>query len=235
MQETLPSVATIIGKQVAELLDQDNSGHDMSHIDRVLHLSLKFAEVENADRELVALVALLHDVDDYKLFGEENAENITNAKNIMNEAQIDTKLQSAVEQSLREIGYNKRLSGKVPTTLAGKIVSDADMCDGLGANGIIRVCAYGATYNRPFFDRKIFPELQNNAEKYHITAGSSSVCHIFEKVLKLKDLMLTDPGRKEATARHQFTIKFLEQFLAEENAEDWLEYLQKTHRANSTT
>ena len=53
---------------------------DFNHINRVLDLSLKFAEKENANKYIVSLIALLHDADDYKLFGMENAEKLTKAK-----------------------------------------------------------------------------------------------------------------------------------------------------------
>ena len=66
-----------VRKKVYELLNNDDSGHSMDHIDRVLDLSLKFAKKENASCDIVALIALLHDVDDYKLFGQENAENLS--------------------------------------------------------------------------------------------------------------------------------------------------------------
>ena len=79
-----------VKKQVYELLNKDNSGHGNDHIDRVLDLSLKFAQKETANTDVVELIALLHDVDDYKLFGEENAENLTNAKSIMNKANVPT-------------------------------------------------------------------------------------------------------------------------------------------------
>lgn len=46
----------------------------MDHIDRVLNLSLRFAKKEKANIEIVTLIALLHDVDDYKLFGMESAK-----------------------------------------------------------------------------------------------------------------------------------------------------------------
>ena len=59
--------------EVEKILGNDYSGHDMSHINRVLELSLKFSENVQVDKSVVALIALLHDVDDYKLFGEENA------------------------------------------------------------------------------------------------------------------------------------------------------------------
>lgn len=53
-----------VRKKVCKLLDKDNSCHGMGHIERVLKMSLKFAERENANKEIVALIALLHDVDD---------------------------------------------------------------------------------------------------------------------------------------------------------------------------
>ena len=66
--------------QVSELLNKDKTGHGMDHINRVLDLSMKFAEKENGNKDIVSLIALLHDVDDYKLFGMDNAKNLTNAK-----------------------------------------------------------------------------------------------------------------------------------------------------------
>ena len=175
-----------VKKQVYELLDKDNSGHGNDHIDRVLSLSLEFAEKENANKDVVALIALLHDVDDYKLFGEKNAENLTNAKSIMNKANIPNNIQDQVVDSLKCIGYSKLLKGFRPTTIEGKIVSDADMCDALGVNGILRVYKYSMKNGKPFFDRNIFPIEDMNAEKYTRKCADSSVCHIFEKILFVK-------------------------------------------------
>ena len=170
----------------------------MEHINRVLELALKFAKIENANKDIVALLALLHDVDDYKLFGMNNAENLTNAKKIMSNCSIDENIQEQICLALSNIGYSKRLKGCCPTTLEGKIVSDADMCDALGANGILRVYTYSMKNGKPFFDRNIFPIQNISADKYTKRCADSSVCHMFEKILKLKDLMLTDVGKKEA-------------------------------------
>lgn len=66
-----------IKKQVNTLLENDNSGHGMKHVERVLNLSLQFAEAERADKNIVGLIALLHDVDDHKLFGKSQAKELT--------------------------------------------------------------------------------------------------------------------------------------------------------------
>ncbi len=201
---------------VSELLNNDNSGHGMDHINRVLNLSLKFAKIENANKDVVALIALLHDVDDYKLFGTKNADNLTNARSILEQCSINDDIKTQVLGALKTIGYSKRLKGIKPITLEGMIVSDADMCDILGANGILRVYAYHSKHNSPFFDKNIFPIQNINSDNYAICA-KTGVCHIFEKVLRLKDLMLTESGKKEATKRHQVIVDFLYEFFEEEN------------------
>lgn len=212
-------------EKVYELLDQDNSGHGMEHINRVLNLSLKFAEKENANKDIISLIALLHDVDDYKLFGTESAENLTNAKRIMRECNVDESIQEQICFELNNIGYSKRLKGCIPTTLEGKIVSDADMCDALGANGIIRVYTYCIKNGKPFFNKNIFPIEDMTAEKYTSKCADSSVCHLFEKILKLKDLMLTEFGKEEAKNRHQIIVEFLYHLFDEENVPEWTKYL----------
>ena len=214
-----------VKQEVIKLLDKDNSGHGMDHINRVLDLSLKFAEKENANAQVVALIALLHDVDDYKLFSMENAEKLINARRIMDNCNVDKDIQEQVCDALNNIGYSKRLKGHCPITLEGKVVSDADMCDALGANGIIRVYTYSMKNGKPFFDRNIFPIEDMNAEKYTRKCADSSVCHIFEKILKLKDLMLTDSGKEESKNRHQIVVDFLYHLFNEENAPEWTEYL----------
>lgn len=211
--------------QVNELLNNDNSGHGMEHINRVLNLSLKFAKAEKADAEIVTLIALLHDVDDYKLFGMENGKNLTNAKKIMCECKIDKDIQDQVCVAINNIGYSKRLKGQCPTTIEGKIVSDADMCDALGANGILRSYTYCMKNGKPFFNKDIFPIEDMTAEKYTRKCADSSVCHIFEKSLKLKDLMLTESGREEAKSRHQIMVDFLYHLFDEEDVTEWIEYL----------
>lgn len=87
------------------------------------------------DLTVVSLAAQLHDVDDYKLVGKEQSERQANATEIMNSVGIDEVTQSKVRDIIANMGYSKSLKGIRPTTIEGKLVSDADMCDALGAGG----------------------------------------------------------------------------------------------------
>ena len=213
-----------IKEEVKRLLNNDQSGHGYDHIERVLELSLRFCEKENANQEVVSLIALLHDVDDYKLFGKENAETLPNAAYILELCHVDEKIKKQVLDEIKCIGYSKALKGIRPCTIEGKIVSDADMCDASGAHGLLRCFQYSMKIKQPFFKNDLFP-IENISHEKYTTYDSTSVNHLFEKILKLKDYMLTDAGRNEALKRHQVIIDFLRQFFYEENANEWLEYL----------
>lgn len=211
---------------VLELLKDDNTGHGTSHAIRVYELALKFADEEKANKDVVAIASLLHDVDDYKI-SKETTANLSNAKTIMNKAEVNETTQNEVLEIIRTMGYKKCLNGIRPQTIEGMIVSDADMCDTLGANGILRMYDYQKSHNKPFFDKETFPIDDMNFQKYNRVCSTSAVCHIFEKVLKLKSLMMTSSGKKEAAQREILTISFIKQLFIEEDATEWIEYLDK--------
>lgn len=214
-----------IREQVCELLDKDHSGHGMEHVNRVLRLSLQFAETENADKDAVSLIALLHDVDDYKLLKTESADNLTNAKNILERCSVPDDRKKQVLNAIQTVGYSKRLKGIRPLTLEGMVVSDADMCDALGATGILRSYQYHSAHANLFFDKNIYPVSNISSIDYMTKKTGTVVTHMFEKLLKLKDLMLTDSGKKEAVQRHHIMIEFLYHFFKEENVPEWIDYL----------
>lgn len=216
-----------IKKDVEALLNSDKSGHGMDHIERVLDLSYDLAKNMNVNIHIISLIALLHDVDDYKLFGDENAKKLNNARSILEKHNIDDKTKEIVLTSISQIGYSKRLSGIKPQYLEGMIVSDADMLDAMGACGLTRSIAYAVSKGRKVFDENIFPSLDLDASGYIKEKDTTMINHVFEKLLKLKDLMLTDNAKKEALIRHEFMLEFLNEYFEELNLTDWQIYLEK--------
>ncbi len=214
----------IINEEVAKLLDSDDSGHGMDHVNRVCRIALSISEAD-INKELVSAIALLHDVDDYKLFGIESSNNLTNTKMILSKTGFNEKEKNLIINSIKTIGYSKRLSGITPNIKEAMVVSDADMLDAMGAIGILRSYHYNITHGNPFFDKDDFPVLDISVDEYKSKTKGTVVNHIFEKILKLKDLMLTNRGMEEATRRYDFIVSFLNEFFYEENASEWQDYL----------
>ena len=220
-----------VKKQVKDLLKSENSGHGYDHIERVYLLAKQFSINQDVDQELIELIALLHDVDDYKLVGSKNRETFYHAKRIMKDCHIDLQKQQQVFEALQTIGYSKRLKGIVPQTLEAKIVSDADMCDALGVHGILRTFQYSLNHGNVFFDRDRFPDEKINYEKYVANKNDTSIEHIFIKLLKLKDLMLTSKGKEEASKRHSIMVEILYHYFEEEGTGEWIDYLNQYLKA----
>lgn len=222
-----------VQKSVKRLLAKEKTGHNIEHVMRVYRLAIDFCERENVNQEIVAIAALLHDVDDYKIFGEQSAEELTNARKIMKEAGIDDAVRDAVVGIIKDMGYSKLLAGVCPSTFEGKIVSDADMCDAIGAIGILRWHQYVIAHGADVFDPRILPVGNISSEEYkkqcastgNKLVGGNPVNHFFDKLLKLKKMMMTQAGRDEAEKRQQVMVDFLYEFFRENDEEKWIRLL----------
>ncbi len=220
-----------ITQDVSNILAADKSGHGMEHVYRVLKLAVAFAKKEGADCEIVRLAALLHDVDDYKLFGQEHADKLINANNILEKYSVNEETKSSVISIIRSMGYSKYLEGIRPKTLEGMIVSDADMCDAIGAMGILRTHAYALSKGDEFFDKNINPDNSSvSASRYRVSKKSHSAQHFFDKLLIIPSILMTESGKKEGKKRKTIMTRFLHQLFQEEGAQDWLEHLAKFER-----
>ena len=181
-----------------KIFEGDSGGHDFDHTMRVYRMAVHLAQQEGADTEIVALSALLHDVDDRKL-SPETCENMGNARNFLHSHEVDPE---KIEKILRIISQVSFSGGKIPDSLEGKCVQDADRLDAMGAVGIARTFAYGGSKGR----------------RIHDPAGedkTTSVQHFYDKLLRLEGLMNTETGRKLAKDRHVYMEEFLRRFYAE--------------------
>lgn len=216
-----------IRKDVEVLLGKDKGGHGIDHVDRVVRLAEIFADKEGADKQTVLLAALLHDVDDYKFFGEDAASSLSNAQVILEKYRINDDVTEKVLDIIRNMGYNKYLDGIRPSTLEGMIVSDADMCDAIGAVGILRTHAYALSKGNEFFDKTLEPEVATtDSGDYKSTKKSHSVQHFFDKLLKIQAILMTDAGKKEGEQRQAVMISFLSELFDEEDSSIWKAHLQ---------
>lgn len=176
---------------VSEILGNNSGGHDTAHSLRVYKNAIRIAENESGcNLTVVSLAAILHDVDDHKLFDHENNEN---ARTFLNANGISDELIDEICRVINSVSFSKN-RGKKPETIEGEIVQDADRLDALGAIGIARTFAYGGEHGRSI---------------------EESVQHFYDKLLVLKDELNTDAARTLAAKRHDFLEAYIEELKEE--------------------
>jgi uncharacterized protein len=104
--------------------------------------------------------------------------------------------------------------GAPMATLEGAIVRDADRLDALGAQGIARVFAYSGAKGQAIHDPDLPPRTHMTREEYRL-GRSTAINHFHEKLLKLKEGIVTPTAQRLALARHDYMQQFLERFAAE--------------------
>jgi uncharacterized protein len=201
---------------IKEIFSKDYSGHDYYHSIRVYKNAINIAQKEGGNLLLIKLAALLHDVDDRKLF--DTSDQLDHARKFLMENGVDMAMQNDICEIIKSVSFKGKES-IIPTSIEGKIVQDADRLDALGAIGIARTFAYGGHKGRPIYDPCEKPIEIMTAEEYHRNTGNS-INHFYEKLLKLKDLMNTETARALALKRHTFMENYLNEFLSEWNGEE---------------
>lgn len=173
------------------LFKGNSGGHDAAHTLRVYRIAMQIAENESAcDKEIVALAALLHDADDRKLFHTEHNEN---ARAFLKENHIAEDRIEKICDAINSVSFSQNRA-RIPDSIEGRIVQDADRLDAIGATGVARTFAYGGQHGR---------------------ALSESVQHFHDKLLLLKDLMHTETAKTLAERRHAFLESFLKELDSE--------------------
>lgn len=191
-----------------------HSHHDKSHVDRVCNLALRLARSERADLDVVKASVLLHDIaramEDEGKIADHAAEGAKMAKKILEDVNFP---KQKIEKVVHCIETHRFKKGIKAESLEAKILQEADRLDIIGAIGIARVFTRGGWSNKPIYNPLIPPKAQYDGESL------TSVNHIFEKILKVKDTINTKTAKKIAKERHNFIEQFLERLLKEWNGE----------------
>jgi uncharacterized protein len=197
---------------VRSLLENDASGHDWWHIDRVRRTSCLLARKEHADEFIVEMAALLHDVGDEKMAGSEE-KGLMIVSEWLDQMQLTNREKEQIMEIISSVSF-KGGHGKKPTTIEGMIVQDADRLDAIGAIGIARTFMFAGNRGHLMYDPSL-PYREKMTKEEYRKGRSTAINHFYEKLLKLKDLMNTVSAKQMAMERHEFMERFLQQFYKE--------------------
>ena len=185
----------LIERFVREKLEENSKGaHTFDHTLRVYELSVRIGKKMEANLKVLGAAALLHDIGrpeeakrgiSHSILSGEMSRDI-----LMNIGYDDEE----IEQVVDAIRTHRFSEGIEPTSLEGRILSDVDKLDAIGAIGVFRAIAQAATKGsgiKGFLD------------------------HADKKLLKLKDLMYTDGAMVVAEERHRTLDVFVSQLREE--------------------
>ena len=190
--------------EVKKIIDGD-SAHDFEHVMRVYKNAKKICKEEKANEKLILSAALLHDIVSYpksdKRSKMSSLESAKKSKQILKKYDFSKEEIMIISDAICDHSFSQN---KVPKTLEGKILQDADRLDALGAIGIARVFATGGSLKRPFYNLDDpFCKTRTPDDKIW------TVDHFFQKLLKLESLMNTKSGKVEAKRRTRVLKEFL--------------------------
>lgn len=201
---------------VKQQLKNAEGGHDWFHIQRVYRNSLQIGKQENANLFVVSLGALLHDIADSKFYNGDETVGPKMASEFLKTLDVDSNIIEHVVKIIKNISFKGGNFKPSFSSLELNVVQDADRLDAIGAIGIARCFNYGGFKNRKLYDPEIAPKLNMSKAEYKASTAPT-INHFYEKLLRLKDKMNTQTGKKLAEKRHEFMEMYLEQFFEEWN------------------
>ena len=201
-------------EQARAYYSEADSVHDFDHVLRVLTLAERLARMEGADLTTVRTAALLHDISrpsdgsttlesdavrDHALLAAQEAQRIL--------AGLDS---AFVEQVTHAIAAHRFRNSIEPRTIEAKVLFDADKLDAIGAVGVARAFAFGATLQQPLWGSVSPDYVPDQSAEQHTAHHEFHV-----KLKKIKDRLYTDSGRLLAEERHQYMVDFFARMAAE--------------------
>ncbi|KAH8169224.1 HD domain-containing protein [Sarocladium implicatum] len=194
-----PELMASVKAYVQEYMSHYDASHDFNHILRVVSLARRIQPtVPNTSLPLVTLCALLHDVGDKKYL-KPGQDSSTLIRDTLLSLSAPPQLAETAQTICLGVSYSsevkdpervKRLVREYPEL---GVVQDADRLDAIGAVGVGRCFAFGASKGRGLED---------------------SIAHFEEKLVRLEGMMKTKEGRRlarERTERVQLMMKWWEE------------------------
>ena len=190
-------------KIVKSKLTKNDPAHDFEHIMRVYRNAERICKNENGNKKLILSAVLLHDVIKIKNRNDSALKSAQLSKKILKENYFLDDEITIIFNAIKEHSFSK---GKLPSTIEGKILQDADRLDAIGAIGLARVFSFSGSNNRPFYDPKD-PFSKNR----NLNDNKWALDHFYEKLLFLEGKMNTKTGKLLAKKRTKILKNFLKE------------------------
>ena len=182
-----------------------DSAHDLSHSLRVARLTHRIGEAEGADGEVAVAAALLHDL----VWVPKNHRDSPRTAE-MSAAWVPAlcsglpDLEAKADRIAACVLTHSFTGGGVAASLEAQVVQDADRLEAIGAIGVARVFATGAS-----FGAALWHSGDPWAQARDLDDKAYSLDHFERKLLKLAAGMNTVTARELASGRQRVLLGYL--------------------------
>ncbi len=200
-----PALVSRIREEAAAFFRSARGSHDRDHTERVYTLCLRIGRKEKADRGVLKLAALLHDIgreEEDRSHGKicHGRSGAALAKEILERHGCDAATVRAVVHCIRTHRFRK---GGRPRTLEARVLFDADKLDSIGAVGVGRAFLFAGEIGARLHDKAI-----DVARTKPYTREDTAYREYLVKLSHVRDRMTTREGRRIAAERHRFMAAF---------------------------
>ena len=216
MPETpaLPWFQTLLARLRSHFAEEPfsrDSAHDLGHILRVARLAEVMAREEGANLQVCVAAAVLHDLVYRPKNHPESPLTAQMAADLVPRWCRETPgLEALADQVSAAVATHRWSGGGAPASLEAEVVQDADRLEALGAVGVARVFATGASFGASLWH----PE-DPWADDRPLDDKAYSLDHFERKLLKLAEGMKTPAGRRRAADRQAAMLAYLGALRAE--------------------
>ena len=197
---------TYLKKYVKKIYSKNDPAHDFEHIMRVYRNAEKICKTEKANKKLVLISVLLHDIiktsqskQNSKSSSDLSAEKSVKILKKLKMSKIEINI---ISEAISNHSFTKK---KISNSVEGRILQDADRLDAIGSIGISRAFCVSGVKNRPFYN----PD-NPFAKKRKLDDKKWALDHFFKKLLILEKQMNTKSATIEAKRRTKILRKFLD-------------------------
>ena len=215
---TIAEQIEVVRQYTQNQLANDQTGHGMDHIMRVVKMAKQIAIGEQMDPFLPVVAAYLHDTIDEKLVADVQVAQ-DHVAEFLKQHDFSTEQVQVIMDTIANISFAHTLDGQVTLSKVAQVVRDADWLDAMGAIGIMRASYYGGAHGEKIYDPAISPRTNMTRAEYRDLSHETIINHFSEKLFHIKDQMFTTTAKQLADHRQQVMIDYVKEFKAEWNGE----------------
>ena len=138
---------------VKKIYLKNDPAHDFEHIMRVYKNAEKICKTEKANKKLVLISVLLHDIVKVQ-YSSKNLKSSADASAekseiILKQLDMPEEKINVISEAIRNHSFTKK---RISNSIEGRILQDADRLDAIGSIGIARAFCVSGVKNRPFYN-----------------------------------------------------------------------------------